>query len=771
MNRNINKSETNSGIILYSLPKQKLVKVKGKNAVDGIYYQDLRFPYQKDLKNDNLSSNIKNIDEYHKSIKSYLSNVIEEIPLFDVYNQNIFLINKFDVYNRVVNNNLRPLDEELKNKIKKLNQKLKQKFSKEPNNILLKEKLKKTNLMLDFFQYYDLVQYEKTFFFVFYYYSFNIGRNITNCIRPSFSNSLPHISPFYTKTELLSLALNLNLKTNLKNNINEINNLNVEELCKKISDKDINYSIILNHQKHIINQGGKGLLQYYTLQGSFFINQYLRGLGNYNSKNSTLEVLINNMKDLINTAPEFDNNYILYRFVFSDEFFTDLNEGDIFQDPGFLSTTRNPFYQSDVNQFGTILIKIHIPQGKKGVALCLEGVSHFPKENEVIFSPYSKFRLRSKSENITYYHIDSKITNKIKKKYELEWVSNVKKLKISKEPEEKLNKVNFLKKNFSTHSLDETIRIFIKENLDPSFRFIHKIGNRDFVINAEWFDSTSVYKDYYAIKSKNGFNLYSLYKGYILFSIEIGNNNNKIEMHVNYQVKYNEILPEKLYSSEDFIEFISKIGYYFKVNQTFYYAQYNKCNISLDNYSGNKKIRSFEFKEGFYGTNNNLDNTQNIEYLINDEGPEFFQGSYCLDLVNYLYNKKERFHHIAEIKPIFSYKKLDFLKDISPVKILFREDQDEIYQIYQNIYSKQNHNDNLWDFLKWLFSNFCYLFEILVKKLNRIFGNDNPFILPYYTVDYLAFLYRRGLIISYTSHSLDNSVDLGNRKNLYRIEF
>ena len=105
-----------------------------------------------------------------------------------------------------------------------------------------------------------------------------------------------------------------------------------------------------------------GLVQYYTVQGSFFMNQYLRQMTRYPWENDYLEQIIDSMWRLVLRSPAFDKDYILYRFVSSDSYLSELNIGDIFQDYGFTSTTRDPFYRTDLYKFGFILIKIRIPK-------------------------------------------------------------------------------------------------------------------------------------------------------------------------------------------------------------------------------------------------------------------------------------------------------------------------------------------------------------------------------------------------------------------------
>jgi hypothetical protein len=91
------------------------------------------------------------------------------------------------------------------------------------------------------------------------------------------------------------------------------------------------------------------------------------------------------MYDLVANSPTDDKDYILYRFdnqmiYFLQKFVI----GDIYVENGFLSTTRDPFYNTKKYNFGDILMKIHIPKNKKGCGLCIETLSMFPNEEENI---------------------------------------------------------------------------------------------------------------------------------------------------------------------------------------------------------------------------------------------------------------------------------------------------------------------------------------------------------------------------------------------------
>ena len=54
-----------------------------------------------------------------------------------------------------------------------------------------------------------------------------------------------------------------------------------------------------------------------------------------------LESLITSMNDLVRTAPALDKNYIVYRFVNTDEFISNLKVGDIFVEKGLCNSIQS----------------------------------------------------------------------------------------------------------------------------------------------------------------------------------------------------------------------------------------------------------------------------------------------------------------------------------------------------------------------------------------------------------------------------------------------
>jgi hypothetical protein len=421
-----------------------------------------------------------------------------------------------------------------------------------------------------------------------------------------------------------------------------------------------------------------------------------------------------------------------------------LKIGDIYSDLGFMSTTRDPFYKASEYQFGFILMKIRIPKNVKGVALCIENVSHFPTEQEILFSPLSKFKLISRDSNTLYYHTDPKFSSQVNTRYEFEWIGNQKPIIKKPEYDGITQEIDFFKiKSSETFSLDEKIKYFIDKYTDDMNKFIITIGKQKFLTCAEKYNSIGAYKDFYAINTDKGFSFYSIYKNYLVFFIEIGETENGYQMHVNYYVKYNTLNKEDIFSSEEFINFIASVSYYFNIEVVYIYPEYKPCYTK-------KEI------------------SNNVGQL---------SGNYCLDFYKYIKNNEKRFFmkniNQIELKPVFDYFDLDLLKDTDVLKVINKKD-DEIYQLYIKSFSIDYPKAKLSDFFIWIIDNKCYLIEILITKLERLYKKNNPFKNDNYIFNAYMYLYNKKIISTYGGSSID--VEFKERKqyktitNEYRIE-
>lgn len=827
-------------IPLFNNSLKTVENVELDKAIHEIYYLKFRIPTDEEL----VASNIH---QTSNEIKLVLSKHDSFIPLYDAFTTNIYLIQKRNVYIRVVRHDYRFPDDLIINTVKELKNKKLKKLAKHPdlqNDKVFMRYIRKIDMMVDFMNQFDQSVLYNTYLDVFYRYAPELGNATYTCIRRSFIPHKKHLSPYYTKDEVLKLGMNMEL-IKLPENVSFVDfkdTLSTEDyknICNSIQINDVSADILIQHQNYIIKNDLVGLVQYYTLQGSYFMNKYLRGGTTYEYRNNYLEENIKKIWKLVLNAPAFDKNYILYRFVGTDNFLAKLKIGDVFRDKGFVSTTRDPFYRNDTYKFGAILLKIIIPKGIKGVGLCLETLSHFSIEEEIILPPLTKLKLISKDNECVYHHPDERYGLSIKKKYEFVWEGNTN-IVFSKKPEppEETQTIDFLNiKNVKMVSLKEKIDYLVKTHFDPMNRIKCTIGTNSFYVVGEWYDSTGAYADMYSIKTSDGFSLYTIYKGHILFMIEIGESDGKSQIRVNYYTKYSNLNRSEIMGDDNFIKFISSVAYYFEIPNVVIYADYMNCDLKMDESPSktttklfesipkemsrgnlsrptNERLEDFEhlfesnlnkiriksqrsfmnplkmksdkilsqFKDSTIDnieTHEELNNTDSIEI---DEQEGFMGGSYCIDFYRFIKFNEKRYYNNnselnaslnAEIQPMFSYYDLEQLKTTSPLKILKKEDRDEVYQLYIKSYLESNAKNTLADFYVWMIENKCYLMDIFINKMDRLYRQENPFKKGMYVLDAMAYLYNRRYIHTYSRFIKilidENHQILNLPKNNYRI--
>lgn len=759
--------------ILFDLSDETIKQYNEDEIADKLYYIKASIPTVQQLKK---SKTVQSYLEYYKInkranskadskanpkeinydavidfLKDSISKLNYKIPLYDEYSKNLHIISRDDVYNRVFYRHYRFPDKNfLKEQEKRLGDaegKIKSldKYT-DPNDynmIYIKAKAKKElqriNNMIMFLNYYNLDVLFNTYVSAIYFYSNKVGKNLTFCVRPSFVSTLKHITPYYTRSELINLALNMGI---IKPDNKYYDDTKLRSLCDKVVGNDVGYDIIENHQKWITENDCIGLVQYYSLQGSYFINQYMRNMTSYKYKNKYLEGNINPFWDLVIGSPPFDKSYIVYRFIHSDSHLQHLKIGDVYTTPSFLSTTRDPFYRSDVYKFGFILEKIKIKPNVKGVALCIEPVSHFPKEQELIFPPLTKLRLVSRDENTSYYHTDDNNESKVRTKYEFEYIGHDDIEFVDRPVYGKDDRlIDFLSlKQSDAITITERINHFVDSYTKPFYQFRSKIGNTTYTISAEWYNSSDVYKNYYATRTNNGFSLYSINDNYITFMIELGHNNDRPYMFVNYYFKHSATNKKTEYSDDEFLTFISSVAYYFKVGTIMLYADYVSCDLGID------------------------------------RGKLELGGNYCSDFYNYLKNGIRKYDGIIEVSPKYSFYQLDRLKKTNPKEILSSYDRGEVFQIYKrgyrDLFDEEKHN--LADFYVWLVEYRCLYVEELVEKMDKLYKVNNPFKNDYYIFESSAYLYNRGLINHMPTYlsikDIDGTMFSDRPQNTYRID-
>jgi hypothetical protein len=815
-------SECKKTFDLFFIKDNLIKKVKLEHAIFELYHLRCRLPTQNEL---DLAKINRTVDD----MKKELSEVEENIPLYDAFTSNIYIIQKRNVYIRVINHDYRFPDDLIMESVKKTREKRLKKISKHPelkNDAVYVRSIRKTNQMLDFMNYFNKEILYSTYLKVFYRYAPEIGNATYTCIRKSFIPHKDHLKPYYTRDEVIKLGMNMELvkipdKMSYVDYKDSLTRDDYKDICSKIQLNDVSADILIKHQNYIVNENMVGLIQYYTIQGSYFMNQYLRGYTKYEYRNDYLEENIVKIWELVLNAPAFDNDYIVYRFISSDDYLRHLKVGMSFRDKGFTSTTRDPFYRNDLYKFGFILIKIKIPKDIRGVGLCLETLSHFPMEEEIILPPLTELKLVSKDQECEYNHPDEEYASSIKSRYEFVWVgnmnSNMPYLKRPIMPKDQTTKiVDFLVADkIRTITLREKIDFLIKKYCDPMNRIKCKIGEHlEVYVVAEWYDSTGPYVNMYSLKTSEGFSLYSIYQGYILFMIEIAEIESYPQLRINYFTKYSRLDRQEIMGDDNFIRFISSIAYYFDIPTVVIYADYMSCdrlassNISrsnskhrlknndktkllltdikyaeqnsvplegVDGEEGYNKSKQLSRKQRTYMNNANSSdrmfskssrladgstavNHQNDTIIIDEDTDTFTGGSYCSDFYKYFKYGEKRYEATntlnVELQPKFSYYDLDMLKTVEPSKILKKNDRDEVYQIYVKNYVLETSAkyDNLADFYVWMIENKCYLMDIFVKKLDKLYRDENPFKKGMYVLDAMAYLYNRRYVNAYSRY-------------------
>lgn len=547
------------------------------------------------------------------------------IPLFDIYSGEIYLIYRDNIYRRVYYDHYRFPYTGLLDHLKHSHD-----ATANPSAI---------DRIQRFMTYYDVHELEKTYHRVIYRYNSEVGKELIICKRPSFSSCFRHVTPWYTRKEVINLALNMGL---IKPDTTFYDQKRLHELCKRVRENDISADILLAHRKHVLDSDAIHIVQYYTLNGAYFMNRYLRNLTT-SVHDPILERCIMNLWTLIHSTPKMDKVYTLYRFVDND-YLQHLNEGDIYVDPGFISTTRDPFYRAQHYKFGFILIKIHVPQ-MTGACMSLEPWSNFSKEQEMVIPPFTQLRLLKRNRKAPYFHIDATFEQQVTTRYEFEIVGlRDPAIPSTTVPAAIPSPIDLMKRAGSgAGTVKQRIDAFHKTYLDKRGQFRCTIDGTMFVIMTEWYNSTIAYKEFYAFMNKRGFSMYGFHETdpkQILFVVEVVAELH--ELHVNWYFRWSDDSNIfALISEESFLLFLSKLAYQFGIQRVVIYGRYRFCHTISGECSG---------------------------------------GSYRADVYDYLKDTKKRFSDALDVEEKFSYVQLDSWHALSVDRILEPADKDQFYQ-------------------------------------------------------------------------------------------
>ena len=688
-------------IYYYTLPDDPY-KIESTDNIDDfvsqLYYHKANLPTIAQLMELHLANN------YNDQIKIMISQYEGRVPLFDVISNRIYLIDKDNIYPRIHLDNYRFVDKKFYASLKSLN-------DKDEANVENLRVLSNYNLDVLYQTYISL-----------FYQSYVLNNYITNCKRPSFFPGSVTM-PYYTINELYYLAYDWDLTNNPTFSQSQI-----EDFCTQISKYDISAQTLLDHQTYIYDERAIGLVKHYSLFGSYYMNVYLRKNlcclskncdipdnaidGAHCIKNPYLEDQIKIMIKLIKNAPALAKNHTVYRFVQRDDYLKHLKISDIYQDPSFMSTTRNPFYYKENYAFGYILIKIKLPANVMGIGLFIESYSNFPHEEEFVLPPTSKYKLIKVTDASDTSEFHNIFNLKVQKKYEFEWIGADANITLISPPITIADKVIELDKilvdeNMKYVSISDRLKYFRSTYVNDNSQFSSIIGSIKYTFNLESYDSTSVYKKFFFYQVATGIMITTanpIY-GNINIMMEIGP-----EIHINYYFRFSVTDPSIVVdlNQSAWIEWLSYLAYIIGVRTIVIHSNYIMLAKKTDSVIEKQRKTRYTF-------------SQNI-YIYMKHGTKMYEFS--------------------EITPNFDYYQFDYLRGINVLDHIKESDQSELYRIYQN-----SKIQDMYNFYLYIVETFPQYINDLEHKMDDVYESDvNPFRNMSYSLDAWRYLYSRDII-------------------------
>lgn len=530
-------------MILFDIIKKETISVDKFNIEIKRKFKNsqLRLLNETELKKS--KKDFKNYSEYINNFKTMFSSDDSYLPLYDINNNFIYFIFKSNIYNYITNYKFRPVNLQLIE--------------------FLKENKKENEKLLKLINFFDLDILEKNLLKFIFYNTKEIGSDISFLMNPAFISFL-NINPFLKKSSIVNTAQNLGLINNDKlSNYNS--NEKIKDLYNKIKYIFFSRKELLSHIKHITDHKMSKVINFYTMYGAFFLNNYIRN-PEKNSYDDNAINQINKLTKLIKNAPKLNSSKIIFRFIKSvPNSLKKINIGEIYTESSFMSCTRKPHVDAINEQFGFILLKINLPKDFPGCCLSIESDSVFPEEKEVILAPGSKFRLDSVDDNVDFYSFNKLTDQNIKKKYELTFIGfddiSIPKYEILKIPE-----INFVRDEIIGDGLEEKITYFWDNygKFNRRFNLILPNGEKK-LLYCNYYNSTDTYQKFFYYKIDDGFFFYGYNENYeIDLFIEVGD-----EIIVNFPSRSLAIDNNK---NTKIIS--SLIAYGFKVNKINLYPDY-----------------------------------------------------------------------------------------------------------------------------------------------------------------------------------------------------
>ena len=685
--------------IILKNPKNNIEEIDNSDILNFLYFKLYNIPPPSEIESFN---NINNTKYQLEKIMEIISSISTQLPLFDIVSYNIYLISEENVYYYVKEKHYRLPNQEILDFLINIAETKKEK--------IISEKIKKQIIKnITFIKNYNFDILFNTYLHIIYKNSNQIGKNITFCHRSSF---LQYASspPYYTRSEIINMALNLNL---IKSDMTVYTPEKIQSLCKIVEENDINALTLLKHQLYIQKNRAQHIIYYYTFYGSLYYNRYIRSDSIYdpyiNSK-------INDLFKLIKSAPSFDKEHIVYRLISDDEYLSEIKLNKIYTEHSFISTSRNPFYESKNNVFGNILLKIKLPKNKSGIGLCLENYSLFTNEQEILLAP-GRLKLISVDDNFKYYHPDIKAQRAIKKKYEFIYIDSLD--EIQSKPSYSPIKIEPFADNFTLIDGDLNDKLIEFFRSTPIINDMHyfkwSINEKEYIFQVFNLEKVIAYYKYFYLQKKEYSNNEDLI--FLILQDEKSQEINLIIeiseiISVNYLHKFTgaNTIPDN-----EIIIIVNKLLKLFNINTAIIHPKYKKYNIS-------EKIDDLDEKMEFFYNENIINYAKDLTFF-ND------------DTWNYIIKKGVRFNNILENNEYSIINKnniysLDSFHRLSPDIILNINDNDELYKIY-----KKNKKNNIFEYLIFLHENYFNYIPLLLDKLSKknILKN-NPFTQGYYVM-------------------------------------
>lgn len=712
-------------------PNGKIKKVKPEDVLYELYYELARVPTPKELGKGYGKT-------YIQQLKKRISQRDEYVPMFDIFSKNIYLIKKSKVFSRITENSFRLPDETtpkiLLREIKRI-QVIIDRYNREGKQIpeYYNKLMRKRKSQVTFLESFDFAELRDTFYKIFFNNN-PFTENITSCRRPSFFPFLRN-KPYYTKEELVNLGKNMGL---------DIDDDDINKTCDIVAANDIDASVLNGHNIYIRdNSYFKNFIHMYTFVGSFYFNTYLR---NPSYTDPFLEKHIEYMWHIIRKAPAFNKSYYVYRFVDKD-YLKSLSVGDIYEEKAFISTTRNPFYDPKNNVFGLVLMKINIPAGIEGIGLCLETFSFFPKEEEILLAP-GRLKLKSIDSKYTYYHTNPIASEKIKKKYEFDYIEPFKESPIEfvidyKENIRTIVEIDFKKFVVEGETIESKMDTFIDNiatHINNRAYFYSQIGNKRYLFQVYRRDDFRIYDKYFFLQNFSHiyFVLQDEETAEILMFVEI-----RERISVNYIFKF--ISGSNPFDEPDLLTFVSYVAKAFDVKTVIIHDDWESYQkIAEENVEDDKlSIMSYDTPEA------------NLQIMMYSSSAIFYPKdliSYISSVSNYKYKHgSSKYRQKFTSNSVFPFLKKDDISDLRNLSfekitdITLNTPINKIFKFFKTSYGLHS----VLDFYIYLHYHFFYIINelntLLMQHFDYYLQDINPWDTNFYILKPYYYLYERGL--------------------------